>query len=570
MANKSALAALRAGITKTAYAGGAVSTRSSFFGMLREPFAGAWQHGLTIDPIGAITANSAVFACIKQIAEDIAKLEPKLKTEQDDIWVDAPSTSPYWKVLRKPNSYQNRIQFLISWLCGKLMFGNAYMLKERADLRGLVTALYPLDPRKVTPLVTSDGAVYYSLGGDDLSRLPHGGIVPASEIIHDRAVTLWHPLVGVAPLYACAMAATQGNRIQANSATFFQNMSRPSGMLSGPGTIDDVTAARLKTDWERNYSKENIGRLAIAGDGLTYHAMTIPAEQAQLIEQLDWTAKDIARAFGIPAYKIGAGARPAGDNVEASEIAYYTDCLQILIESIELCLSEGLEMPFSNYPELDLDGLLRMDSAAKITMLTKAAGGAIMKKNEARKRLNLPSATGGDTIYLQHQDHSMEALAKRDARDDPFATPSAAPAPGAPAATPAPAAAPAPALPAPAKSAEAQVADILDTIRGATEAAARQLADDGARLVGQLRDAATEQQRAAAAAERSDLARTVEALPEAIAKALAQVMPAAAAPAAAAPAAPAPVAKADDELADAEALVRMLCDGIAKLEVADA
>lgn len=557
MANKSALAALRSGIVKS-YPGGAVSTRSSFFGMLREPFAGAWQHGLTVNPIGSITANSAVYACIKQIAEDIAKLEPKLKAEDAGIWVDAPNSSPYWRVLRKPNAYQNRIQFLISWLCAKLMHGNAYMLKERADLRGMVTALYPLDPRKVTPMVTPDGAVYYSLSGDDLNRLPHGAIVPASEIIHDRAVTLWHPLVGVPPLFACAMAATQGNRIQANSAKFFENMSRPSGMLTSPTTIDDVTAARLKADWERNYSKENIGRLAIAGDGLKYEAMTIPAEQAQLIEQLDWTSKDIARSFGIPAYKIGAGARPAGDNVEASEIAYYTDCLQILIESIELCLAEGLEMPFSNYPELDLDGLLRMDSAAKITMLTKAAGGAIMKKNEARKKLNLPPATGGDTIYLQHQDYSMEALAKRDARPDPFAS---GPAAGSLPPPPAPAAAPA-AEP-PAKAAPIDVAELVGAIRAAGEAASQRLADDGARLVEQLRNATADQQRAADAADRADVQRAVQALPEAIAKALALALPA---PVASPLPAAAQEAKADDDLTQAEALVRMLCDGFADLE----
>lgn len=535
MANKSVVAALRAGITRSIPAG-AVPTRSSFFGMLREPFAGAWQHNLTIDPVGAITANSAVFACIKQIAEDIAKLEPKLKAEDKGIWVDAPYSSPYWRVLRKPNSYQNRIQFLISWLCSKLMFGNAYMLKERADMRGLVTALYPLDPRKVTPMVTRDGGVYYSLASDELSRLPFGGIVPASEIIHDRAVTLWHPLVGVPPLYACAMAATQGNRIQANSAKFFENMSRPSGMLTGPGTIDDVTARRLKEDWERNYSKENIGRLAVMGDGLKYEAMTIPAEQAQLIEQLDWTAKDVARAFGMPAYKIGADKMPAADNVEASEIRYYSNCLQYLIESVELCMTEGLDMPIGSYTELDLDGLLRMDSGAKIKMLAEAAGGAIMKKNEARKRLNLPPAEGGDTIYLQHQDYGMAALAKRDAKPDPFATTPAASAP-APAPTP------------PAKSAAEVIAEFTGAVQAASDAVSQRLAGEGARLVAEIKAAAVERQAAAAKAGATDLQQAIAALPAAIAKALAP---------AAVPAEP------DDS--QAEELMRLLCDRIEQLD----
>ncbi|MEG7700666.1 phage portal protein, partial [Listeria monocytogenes] len=88
-------------------------------------------------------------------------------------------------------------------------------------------------------------------------------------------------------------SATQGSRIQKNSANFFENMSRPSGMLTGPGVIDDATAERLKREWEKNYSGQNIGRLAVLGDGLTYAPMTIAPEAAQLIEQLKWTVEDV-------------------------------------------------------------------------------------------------------------------------------------------------------------------------------------------------------------------------------------------------------------------------------------
>jgi hypothetical protein len=91
------------------------------------------------------------------------------------------------------------------------------------------------------------------------------------------------------------MSATMGRKIQANSGTFFQNMSRPSGMLTSPNKIDTETATRLKNAWEENFGGGNIGRLAVAGDGLKYEAMTIPAEQAQLTSA-EWSARDIAAA----------------------------------------------------------------------------------------------------------------------------------------------------------------------------------------------------------------------------------------------------------------------------------
>src|SRR5690606_33741915 len=155
--------------------------------------------------------------------------------------------------------------------------------------RGVVAALYLLDPATVTPLVSESGDVFYQLQADNLSGVPQSVVVPASEIIHDRFNCLFHPLVGPSPIYACGLAATQGLRIQNNSARFFGNMSRPSGILTAPGAISDETAARLKASWEANYSGENIGKVAVLGDDLKYQPMSVTPEDAQLIEQLKWT-----------------------------------------------------------------------------------------------------------------------------------------------------------------------------------------------------------------------------------------------------------------------------------------
>jgi HK97 family phage portal protein len=407
--------------------------RGSLFGWVREPSAGAWQRGQTVDPLGTIVSFSPVYACVTRIANDISKLGINLLQEQDDgTRTMVPNASPYWRAIKHPNTFQNRIQYVAMWMLSKNLYGNAYGLKVR-DSRGIVTAVYILDPRRVTPMVTPVGDVYYSLGGDDLARVPAGKIVPASEIIHDRINPLWHPLVGVAPIYACALSATQGNRIQNNSAQFFENMSRPSGLLVAPGTIDEPTALAIKRAWEENYGANNLGRTAVLGDGMTYQAMNVPAEQSQLVEQFDLSVADVARAFGMPLYKIGAGPMPTNNNVQALNQQYYSDCLQVHIESFELCHTEGLGVPDGYGVEFDLDGLLRMDSATQIDVLMKGVGSALYTPNEGRKKLNLPPVTGGNSALAQQQNFSLEALAKRDAGPDPFGT-AKAPAPPAAAA----------------------------------------------------------------------------------------------------------------------------------------
>jgi len=411
-----------------------------FLGFIRESFTGAWQKNVVVDTLPNIFAFSAVYACVSLIADDVAKLRPKLMQQTDwGTWVENLSPSPFWPVLRKPNNYQTRIQFLSSWVTTKLLNGNVYVLKER-DQRGIVTALHILDPRRqVLPLVAPDGSVFYQIGIDWLANVENSTTVPASEIIHDRMITPWHPLIGITPIYACGAAATQGIRIQANSAQFFENMSRPSGMLTAPGTIPDATAERLKKHFEENYAGSKIGRLAVLGDGLKYEAMTIPAADAQLIEQLRWTVEDVARCFRVPSHKLGGGNLTHGTAVNMGSLNqdYYMQTLQTHIESIELLLDEGLGMPIGMGVELELEGLLRMDPTARMEVAANGVGSGILKPNEARLRENLPPIEGGDAAYLQQQNFSLAALAKRDAGPDPFSTgkpadaPSSAPADGA-------------------------------------------------------------------------------------------------------------------------------------------
>jgi HK97 family phage portal protein len=380
--------------------------------LVREPFAGAWQRNLEISA-DSVLGNVTVFRCVGLISSDIAKMRPRLIAETEPgVWQEAesPAFSP---VIRKPNHFQNRIQFFENWVGSKLSAGNTYVLKER-DQRGVVVAMYVLDPRRVKPLVADNGDVYYQLYSDNLASVPEQTTVPASEIIHDRWNCLFHPLVGLSPIYANGLVATQGVRIQEHSARFFANGANPGGVLTAPGRISNETADRLRADWEQRFSGANVGRVAVLGDGLKYEAMAVNALNSQLIEQLRWTAETVCASYGVPAYKAGAAPPPAYNNIEALERQYYQACLQIHIESIELCLDEGLALPAQYGIEFDLDGLMRMDTATLIEALAKAAGAGLLKPDEGRRRLGYGPVPGGDTPYMQEQNWPLALLADRE------------------------------------------------------------------------------------------------------------------------------------------------------------
>lgn len=388
--------------------------------IVKEPYSGAWQNNESWTN-ESVLAHYAVYACVTLIANDIGKLRPRLmELKANGIWTEtsSPSFSP---VLKRPNNYQNHLQFKQWWQTSKLTNGNAYGLKQR-DQRGVVTAIYMLDPCRVLPLVTPDGSIYYQLSNDNLNRVGDGVTVPASEIIHDRMNCLFHPLVGVSPLYAAAHAACQSLKMQSDSATFFGNGAMPSGILSAPGAISDETASRLKAHWDTGYTGVNRGKVAVVGDDLKFQQMKMNAVDSQLIEQFKLTAEMICTAFHVPPFKVGIGAMPSGQKVAEMNQIYYSDCLQSLIEEWEACMDDGLSLRSDLGVELDLDGLLRMDLGSLVETLKVAVGAGIMAPNEARFRMSLPDVQGGAQPYLQMQNFSLEDLAKRSASGDPFGT----------------------------------------------------------------------------------------------------------------------------------------------------
>jgi HK97 family phage portal protein len=403
-----------------------VDANRGWYPLIREPFSGAWQRNAE-ETVDSVLAYGPVFACQTLIASDVAKMRCRLvELDANGIWSEVEANSPFWPVLRRPNSYQNRIQFFENWLLSKLSWGNAYALKAR-DQRGVVVALYILDPQRVKPLVSDGGEVFYELRKDPLSKQASDRIiVPAREIIHDRFNCLFHPLVGLSPLFAATLSASVGLKIQRNSAKFWQNAARPSGILTAPGDISPTTATDLKTYWEANFSGDNTAKIAVLGDGLKYEPMSMKSVDAQLVEQLGVTGKEVCAVYHVPPYKAGVTDPPSYNNIEALDRAYYSQCLQRHIEDVELCLDEGLGLDKVEGKtlgaEFDLDDLLRMDTATQVKTEGEAVKAGIKAPNEARRKLNLGPVKGGESPMAQQQNYSLAALAKRDAKEDPFGT----------------------------------------------------------------------------------------------------------------------------------------------------
>jgi phage portal protein BeeE len=150
---------------------------------------------------------------------------------------------------------------------------------------------------------------------------------------------------------------------------------------------------------------------------MKFEPLTMTAVDSQLIDQLRWSAETVCSTFHVPPWKAHVGAQPAYTKPEIANQVYYSDCLQSLIEQWELCMDEGLGLdePVGDGErkrvlgvELDLQGLLRMDTASQVDTLVAGIQGGLFTPNGARRRIDEKPVKGGDTIWLQQQDVPIE------------------------------------------------------------------------------------------------------------------------------------------------------------------
>ena len=259
---------------------------------------GAWQLNQS-QTVASVLAHPAVLSCTNLIASDIGKVRLGLVRETDGIWTDTYSAA-FSPVLYKPNRYQSFGKFVEQWVVSCLSHGNTYVLKQR-DNRGLVVAMYVLDPTRVTPLVAPDGDVYYQLSRDDLAGLSDAELarvpaVPARDIIHDLEVALFHPLVGVAPIFAAGLAALQGLTIQRRRRNF-QSGSNPAGSCR-PGKIP-TTCMRSRTIGRE---LQATSARSLLGDNLQYKALSNPVDSHSSAPE--WSTETICSCYHVPASPI--------------------------------------------------------------------------------------------------------------------------------------------------------------------------------------------------------------------------------------------------------------------------
>jgi len=403
-----------------------------------------WQLGY--DPIGASTRSAMVEACVSAYAQTIAMCPGDHWRLNSKGGRDRVTTSALSRILRYPNDYQTISDFLLNLVRSLYLTGNAYALALRND-RFEVSELHLMDPNFSLPQLAVTGDVFYRLGGNQVieRRITGPLIVPQRDVLHVRLHSTnrtypW-PLVGESPILAALPDIVAGQAITDQQINFYNNMARPSAVLSTDQVLDKDQVQFLRDRWDEQVKGMGAGGTPILTAGLKVMPWNVSGRESQAAEMFKLTEQHIALAFRIPLQILGLSSAPYG-STEVLMQMWLASGLGFALNHLEEAIGFlfNLKGQPDEYVEFSTEALLRSQLKDRIDALVRGVQGGVYSPNEARTQEGLDEVKFGDEPRVQQQVVPLSAAASIQAPPPGGHPPPAAhvpPSPPAPGASPA-------------------------------------------------------------------------------------------------------------------------------------
>jgi HK97 family phage portal protein len=376
-----------------------LSTTKSFF----------WGNSTSGTYVNETTAmqTSAVYACVRVLSEAVASLPLNIyKYNEKHREVDR-SHYLYNILHNEPNPDMTSFTFRETLMSHLLIYGNAYaqIIHENS---GKVKYLYPLLPDKIDINRADNGELFYTYwrDSDEKVRNEKTGFVvlPKEQVLHIRGLG-FDGIVGYSPIALAKNAIGLSLATERYGASFFQNGANPGGVLEHPQSVKNPEQIRIA--WEAIHKGAmNSNKVAVLEDGLTYHPISVPPEQAQFLETRKFQLNEIARIFRIPPHLIGDLEKATFSNIEEQSLEFVKYSLDPWFIRFEQAMQKSLLLPSekSKYSiKFNVDGLLRGDYETRMKGYAVGIQNGFLCPNDIRSLENLnpiPENEGGNNFVL--------------------------------------------------------------------------------------------------------------------------------------------------------------------------
>lgn len=360
--------------------------------ILVSTFGRPTKSGVTVTDMAAMQ-SAAVWACVRLLAEDVAKLPLILYKRTKNGGKERATDHRLYKILhRRPNEWQTSMGFREVMQMNFGLRGNAYAFINRVG--GEVRELLPIAADRVTVKQNDDYSLRYDVSRREGPPQPFD----RTQILHIRGPSL-DGITGLNPIALHRETIGTTLAAEGHAARLFANGAQMAGILELPGKLDAEAAKRFKDSWQVATTGENAFKIALLEGGAKWIPTGINNKDAQFLEarQFGWT--QIASLYRVPPHKIQDLSRSTNNNIEQQALEYVIDCLMPHLTRWEQQISEDLlseEERDVYFAEFLVDALLRGDMASRYTSYNVAIMSGFMSRNEVRTRENLNPEPGLD------------------------------------------------------------------------------------------------------------------------------------------------------------------------------
>lgn len=360
-------------------------------------------------PVNERTAmqTTAVYACVRILAEAVASLPLHVYEYQDDVGKKLVYDHPLYYLLHdEPNPEMTSFVFRETLMSHLLIWGNAYAQIIR-DGAGRVLGLYPLLPDKMDVQRDDRGNIYYvySRNSDENPMFKEYGDIrlKAEDVLHIPGLG-FDGLIGYSPIAMAKNAVGMTLACEEYGASFFANGANPGGVLEHPGVLKDPS--KVRESWNSVYrGVNNAHKIAVLEEGMKYQQIGIPPEEAQFLETRKFQINEIARLYRIPPHMVGDLDKSSFSNIEQQSLEFVKYTLDPWVIRWEQSLQRSLLLPGEKgkyFIKLNVDGLLRGDYQSRMNGYAVGRQNGWFSANDIREMENMnpiPDEQGGN-LYL--------------------------------------------------------------------------------------------------------------------------------------------------------------------------
>ncbi len=360
-------------------------------------------------PVNERTAmqTTAVYACVRILAEAVASLPLHVYEYQDDVGKKLVHDHPLYYLLHdEPNPEMTSFVFRETLMSHLLIWGNAYAQIIR-DGAGRVLGLYPLLPDKMDVQRDDRGNIYYvySRNSDENPMFKEYGDIrlKAEDVLHIPGLG-FDGLIGYSPIAMAKNAVGMTLACEEYGASFFANGANPGGVLEHPGVLKDPS--KVRESWNSVYrGVNNAHKIAVLEEGMKYQQIGIPPEEAQFLETRKFQINEIARLYRIPPHMVGDLDKSSFSNIEQQSLEFVKYTLDPWVIRWEQSLQRSLLLPGEKgkyFIKLNVDGLLRGDYQSRMNGYAVGRQNGWFSANDIREMENMnpiPDEQGGN-LYL--------------------------------------------------------------------------------------------------------------------------------------------------------------------------